>query len=388
MAFDFARWLAYRKLSDSYFDDESKIINAIVGTNALEGNLVHIGNYIAVLEDFIFENNYYKYEKVASREEINRLKIDAANEVCLLMENYLTNKNLRTIALVVSAQNYIVQGKIDKAINLYEELSVDPSMHPNFDKSNYLGELDDLGRLIHNICLLYQLMGKPEKAEALYSKNKYIYDLTEIYEYKFAKQHPNLREHLKKQYSYLREYPKYRTLYIYKSIASSIIIEGKSLLWAINEDASKSGYVQELVDLDNVYFLDAMPNGRFVIRDEFPSYGTVDDDVVVITGTQEGLEDSNSDIEFDQHDTGINALRIDRMEEKTTETENQIDNPYEVLNQLVGLDSIKNEITSLANLAKINKKRSVMGLPTIPTSQHLVFSGNPGTSGTDFSENI
>ena len=381
MAFDFARWLAYRKLSDPFFDGGFKIVDAIVGTNTSEGNLVHIGNYISALEDFIFENNYYKYNKAASREEINQLKIDAANEVCLLMENYLSNKNLRTTALVLSAQNYLVQGKIGQAISLYEELLDDSSMHPNFDKSNYFGELDDLGRLIHNICLLYQLTGKNEKAESLYLENKYIYDLSEIYEKKFASQHPNLRDHLKKQYGYLREYPKFRTLYIYTSMKSSIIIEGKSLLWAINEDASRPGHVPGPVDLNNVYFLDPLSNGRFVIRDEFPSYGTVDDDVVVITGVYKELPDINRNVELDQHENRLGAYKVDKTPAKTIIVDEQ-NNPYQELNQLIGLDVIKEDITSLANLAKTNKKRSLMGLPTIPTSQHLVFSGNPGTGKT------
>lgn len=113
----------------------------------------------------------------------------------------------------------------------------------------------------------------------------------------------------------------------------------------------------------------------------FPSYGTVDDDVVVTTRIQGAPLDS-SNVKVNQSNTGVQALKVNRITENVTAIEEKEDDPYEELNQLIGLDSIKNEITSLANLAKANKKRSLLRLPTIPTSQHLVFSGNPGTGKT------
>ena len=91
---------------------------------------------------------------------------------------------------------------------------------------------------------------------------------------------------------------------------------------------------------------------------------------------------SNIYEELDQDDVGTIGTNTDRMTKKKILEENPDDNPYEELNQLIGLDSIKKEITSLANLAKTNKRRSLIGLPIIPTSQHLVFSGNPGTGKT------
>ena len=45
MAFDFARWLAYRKYTDPDWNDDLKVINAKVGATTSEGDLVHIGNY-------------------------------------------------------------------------------------------------------------------------------------------------------------------------------------------------------------------------------------------------------------------------------------------------------------------------------------------------------
>lgn len=54
----------------------------------------------------------------------------------------------------------------------------------------------------------------------------------------------------------------------------------------------------------------------------------------------------------------------------------------EELNGLIGLDSVKNEVNSLINLLRVNKVRAERGMKQVPTSKHLVFSGNPGTGKT------
>ncbi len=52
------------------------------------------------------------------------------------------------------------------------------------------------------------------------------------------------------------------------------------------------------------------------------------------------------------------------------------------LDELIGLDHVKEEIRRLTSLLRIQKIRTARDLPTVETSHHLVFTGNPGTGKT------
>lgn len=57
-------------------------------------------------------------------------------------------------------------------------------------------------------------------------------------------------------------------------------------------------------------------------------------------------------------------------------------NPYEELEGLIGLNNVKQEIKTLANLVKVQQARKDEGLKNSTLSYHLVFTGNPGTGKT------
>lgn len=51
----------------------------------------------------------------------------------------------------------------------------------------------------------------------------------------------------------------------------------------------------------------------------------------------------------------------------------------DTLNSLIGLASVKEELSSMANFIKLNRKRTEQGLPATQIAYHCVFTGNPGT---------
>ncbi len=52
------------------------------------------------------------------------------------------------------------------------------------------------------------------------------------------------------------------------------------------------------------------------------------------------------------------------------------------LDQLIGLDAVKEEVRLLSALLRVQKLRADRGLPVVDNTKHLVFSGNPGTGKT------
>lgn len=73
---------------------------------------------------------------------------------------------------------------------------------------------------------------------------------------------------------------------------------------------------------------------------------------------------------------GTAPSAIDITNERTVES------LLEDLNSLTGLRQVKQEINALVNLIRVQKMRTAKGLKNTTISNHLVFTGNPGTGKT------
>ncbi len=79
----------------------------------------------------------------------------------------------------------------------------------------------------------------------------------------------------------------------------------------------------------------------------------------------------------------------EQQKEQTPESEPAAPEPEETLesllqelNDLTGLEKVKEDLNSLINLLKVHKMRQERGMPAASVSLHMVFSGNPGTGKT------
>ncbi len=77
--------------------------------------------------------------------------------------------------------------------------------------------------------------------------------------------------------------------------------------------------------------------------------------------------------------------RIDAAAEAVADEEPEARELEEVLadmHHLIGLDPVKTEVQLVTDLVAVQLLREQRGLPVVPTSRHLVFTGNPGTGKT------
>ena len=64
------------------------------------------------------------------------------------------------------------------------------------------------------------------------------------------------------------------------------------------------------------------------------------------------------------------------------ETPKSLSNGYDKLQSMVGLTEIKSIIDQIISAQKMNKARRDMGLDTVCSSKHMIFTGNPGSAKT------
>ena len=114
--------------------------------------------------------------------------------------------------------------------------------------------------------------------------------------------------------------------------------------------------------------------------------------VAVIVDHDDSEEVEKKELVLDETDNSSDAegrkYKFSK-EGKRTEKEDSVvvnkpieGDPYKELDELIGLESVKQEVNTLANFVKVQKMREAKGLKNPKLSYHLVFTGRPGTGTT------
>ena len=85
---------------------------------------------------------------------------------------------------------------------------------------------------------------------------------------------------------------------------------------------------------------------------------------------------------FDIKSEGVDDEEPSKDADEVKVKEPMESDPYQELDELIGLESVKEEVRSLANYVKVQKQREKQGLKNPKLSYHLVFTGSPGTGKT------
>lgn len=79
---------------------------------------------------------------------------------------------------------------------------------------------------------------------------------------------------------------------------------------------------------------------------------------------------------------GKSKIGGNRRGDESDEIEKGLDELIQDLRNLIGLDTVKEDVIHLINIIKVRKLREMRGLRRVEMSFHLVFTGNPGTGKT------
>lgn len=326
-----------------------------------------INNLIDVLQDYIFSvRDLIAFD---DDNEIFENKKQAALKVMDIALSIKDNYALHMDYLAIMAQNSVIAGDWNRAISYYFELlNEDGVLNADYDESYYAGELELAAKIVHNICVLYFIGLKSDEFTHIKKKYDYIFKLESQRTKRLVRNNPAFKEGFEEDFNTLCEFT--TGILYYDSTHATDFISG-NMMGAICEDSKKSGK-KHPANLSETVKIEDDNIDLFILDNSFAFKGNV---ITKILSDFPFDENQNEETQYAEENTVSTAVPV--VENRLLE-----DDLFSELENLTGLQEVKKEVSSIINLLKLQKIRKEKGLPELPISRHLVFSGNPGTGKT------
>lgn len=326
-----------------------------------------INNLIDVLQDYIFSvRDLIAFD---DDNEIFENKKQAALKVMDIALSIKDNYALHMDYLAIMAQNSVIAGDWNRAISYYFELlNEDGVLNADYDESYYAGELELAAKIVHNICVLYFIGLKSDEFTHIKKKYDYIFKLESQRTKRLVRNNPAFKEGFEEDFNTLCEFT--TGILYYDSTHATDFISG-NMMGAICEDSEKSGK-KHPANLSETVKIEDDNIDLFILDNSFAFKGNV---ITKILSDFPFDENQNEETQYAEENTVSTAVPV--VENRLLE-----DDLFSELENLTELQEVKKEVSSIINLLKLQKIRKEKGLPELPISRHLVFSGNPGTGKT------
>ena len=326
-----------------------------------------INNLIDVLQDYIFSvRDLIAFD---DDNEIFENKKQAALKVMDIALSIKDNYALHMDYLAIMAQNSVIAGDWNRAISYYFELlNEDGVLNADYDESYYAGELELAAKIVHNIFVLYFIGLKSDEFTHIKKKYDYIFKLESQRTKRLVRNNPAFKEGFEEDFNTLCEFT--TGILYYDSTHATDFISG-NMMGAICEDSEKSGQ-KHPANLSETVKIEDDNIDLFILDNSFAFKGNV---ITKILSDFPFDENQNEETQYAEENTVSTVVPV--VENRLLE-----DDLFSELENLTGLQEVKKEVSSIINLLKLQKIRKEKGLPELPISRHLVFSGNPGTGKT------
>lgn len=326
-----------------------------------------INNLIDVLQDYIFSvRDLIAFD---DDNEIFENKKQAALKVMDIALSIKDNYALHMDYLAIMAQNSVIAGDWNRVISYYFELlNEDGVLNADYDESYYAGELELAAKIVHNICVLYFIGLKSDEFTHIKKKYDYIFKLESQRTKRLVRNNPAFKEGFEEDFNTLCEFT--TGILYYDSTHATDFISG-NMMGAICEDSEKSGQ-KHPANLSETVKIEDDNIDLFILDNSFAFKGNV---ITKILSDFPFDENQNEETQYAEENTVSTVVPV--VENRLLE-----DDLFSELENLTGLQEVKKEVSSIINLLKLQKIRKEKGLPELPISRHLVFSGNPGTGKT------